>query len=83
MTEGSDHLHGFSGDSWFAGTVSRQQRSYGSTGREYAEHRTSGAGVSSAGVRAHYPSATIKIARCATHTAEFPHHREQQPSARA
>ncbi len=64
-------------------TVSRQQRSYGSTGREYAEHRTSGAGVSSAGVRAHYPSATIKIARCATHTAEFPHHREQQPSARA
>ncbi len=48
LTEGSDHLHGFSGDSWFAGTVSRQQRSYGSTGREYAEHRTSGAGVSSA-----------------------------------
>ncbi len=63
------NLHGFSGDSWFAGTVSRQQRSYGSPGGEYAEHRTSCAGVSSAGVRAHYPGTVIEITRCATHTA--------------
>ncbi len=63
------NLHGFSGDSWFAGTVSRQQRSYGSPGGEYAEHRTSCAGVSSTGVRAHYPGTVIEITRCATHTA--------------
>ncbi len=63
------NLHGFSGDSWFAGTVSRQQRSYGSPGGEYAEHRTSCAGVSSAVVRAHYPGTVIEITRCATHTA--------------
>ncbi len=76
------NLHGFSGDSWFAGTVSRQQRSYGSPGGEYVEHRTSCAGVSSAGVRAHNPGTIIKITRCATHTAELFHPREQQPLAR-
>ncbi len=64
--------YGFSGGSWFSGTVSQQQRSYGSTGGEYVEHRTSCAGVSSAGVRAHHPVATIKIIRCATHTADSP-----------
>ncbi len=74
--------YGFSGDSWFSGTVSQQQRSYGSTGGEYVEHWTSCAGVSSAGVRAHHPVATIKITRCATHTADSPSPREQQPSAR-
>ncbi len=76
------NLHGFSGDSWYAGTVSRQQRSYGSPGGEYVEHRTSCAGVSSAGIRAHNPGTIIKITRCATHTAKFFHPREQQPSAR-
>ncbi len=74
--------YGFSGDSWFSGTVSQQQRSYGSTGGEYVEHRMSCAGVSSAGVRAHHPVATIKITRCAIHTADSPSPREQQPSAR-
>ncbi len=69
VTEGSDHLHGFSGDSWFARTDIRQQRSYGSPGGEYVEHRTSCAGVSGAGVRAHNPGTVTKITRCATHTA--------------
>ncbi len=36
VTEGSDHLHGFSGDSWFARTDIRQQRSYGSPGGEWS-----------------------------------------------
>ncbi len=63
------NLHGFSGDSWFARTDIRQQRSYGSPGGEYVEHRTSCAGVSGAGVRAHNPGTVTKITRCATHTA--------------